>query len=347
MRLYLLLLLLCLHHAHTQNVHAQAQAQDHSPEVEEWVRNYYSYINKAELAHIDSAFQESDRYYLLAFSIMEKYFAQDLYGAARNAYALEDGKKVVMYIEEGFKEGLSYKQVKQNAPFFAFAQQHGLKKSTYKKANKAYKEGLDKDKQKLIQQMIKQDQKVRSGKYNKLPWAEQQKHMRAVDSLNFAALYELCEKEGLAGYQTLGDKRMGKYDVHDIAFLMRHMDSTKLAKLHPHIIKAISTMELSAWDYASALDYTSMFKTSIDYRNEDGHRVLKVQQRYGTMSVRTEDGQYRLYPVENSEQADLLRAKLGMSSIADEAKRRRILAAEEGMFIRVFDEFGVGHKSEE
>ncbi len=300
------------------------------------VISYYALINQAELAIEDNQRLLGDSLYKQAFESAKKAFAQDFFQAAQNAYHLDNAEKCLIYLNEAFGRGLQLGQIKNKTELYLYIQENGFRKKDYTHKRKIYLKTLDRDQQKTINQLIKRDQRVRSGKYNRMTWKKQQPLMKSADSLNFIVLHDLCKKKGFPGYHTLGENRTGKYNITDVALLMRHMDSVQLSILEPFILEAISTFELDVWAYTSALDYTSMFKTSIEDRSEAGFPIMIVQQVYGTMSYTNDAGEKQLFAVENIKKSNQLRASLGMCTIEEEAKKRGVLMPDEGFYRKEF-----------
>ncbi|MEZ5039515.1 MAG: hypothetical protein R2828_06475 [Saprospiraceae bacterium] len=296
---------------------------------------YHALINKAEIANVKMNFQQADTLYQAAFLQFGRGFANDFLKAAENATALNDPQKAIAYLETGFKNGLSFGKTK-GTPSLVFLKASGLigaLKKRYQPLRKAYLAKLNGELRAQIAAMVKADQKYRSGRFNKLPWKDQQALLRKADDENFATFISICQNDGFPGVDLVGED--DEISLVDVPTLLRHMDSTKLETIRPYVLKAIREGHFRPFDYVTALDYTSMFKTTIDSRDENGNAVLIIQQKYGTMLGRENDKDM-IYPVEDLKNINALRRQFGLESIEDYAFKIQCSVPEEGIYKRVF-----------
>ncbi len=299
---------------------------------------YYRTINAAELSNTTHSYAQADSLYQISFNAVPRPFNQDLFLAAVNASALKDYQKVKAYLEHGFSLGLQYKQVKKHPIYSSLKsniKRRKLKKE-FKLRHKIYKSKLDARLVAAMQAMDERDQEPRQKKYDKMPWKEQQQYMKAADSINYTILKSYLEQGIFFGVSTIGENNPGKYAVADLSLLMRHMSAAHLKELKPYFIKAIKEGEMRPWYFASAYDYTDMYKTTIEDRDENGRPILIIQQTYGTFYFTNDDQKLELYAIENLENAKVLRAEIGLDSMEEYALKEGLKLPIEGEFKKTF-----------
>jgi len=267
---------------------------------------YYKFINEAEIATISKNYNSADSIFKIGFNKVSKPFAQDLFLAAINAHHKKDINLTEHYLEESFKNGLQFRQIRKSILNTYLSQEekrYKRFKKKYKSLRKHYKTGLNKSK---------------------------------IGNKNFSRIVSVCNQNGFPGRSLIGDNLKRKYDVEDISLLMRHMDKYELDSLKPFILKSIFTGELHPWHYASAFDYCQMFKTDITDLDEDGNHIMVVQQKLGTMSYTDENGKHIIFPIENLEKATSIRKEIGLEPLTDYAKKRGWEFPREGFYEKKF-----------
>jgi len=287
---------------------------------------YYKFINEAEIATISKNYNSADSIFKIGFNKVSKPFAQDLFLAAINAHHKKDINLTEHYLEESFKNGLQFRQIRKSILNTYLSQEekrYKRFKKKYKSLRKHYKTGLNKS-------------RVRKGIYNLFSWKKQKKAMQKIGNKNFSRIVSVCNQNGFPGRSLIGDNLKRKYDVEDISLLMRHMDKYELDSLKPFILKSIFTGELHPWHYASAFDYCQMFKTDITDLDEDGNHIMVVQQKLGTMSYTDENGKHIIFPIENLEKATSIRKEIGLEPLTDYAKKRGWEFPREGFYEKKF-----------
>lgn len=299
--------------------------------------HYYNTIDQAEMASLNNKHLLADSLFQLAFSDKQTGFAQDYIAAAYNAIKLADKQKVVHYLETGFKNGLVIKELKEHEKkLYQYVKQQSMLKRLkqhYRSIRKAYLLSLNQTLRTEIESMVKEDQHYRKGRYEKKPWKEQQAILKKVDEKNFQKLLEICKKHGFPDRYLVGDE--DKVGWVDVPTLLRHMDSTRLKELEPYVMKSIANKGFHPYHYVSALDYAVMFKTSFDDLDENGNRVLIIQQQYGTMLGR-ENGEKIILPVKTLANINETRSKFGLESIEHYAAKKGCNLPREGVYKRTF-----------
>ncbi len=297
--------------------------------------DYHEIINKAEIEVVKKNYEKADSLFQIAFSEYSLGFAKDFVAAAKNAQSLNNSERVKAYVFKGFNNGLTFTHI-DNFPFYENLKNtfgKGNIKKELSTARKKYLGTLNKDTRKVIGKMVKRDQKVRSWWYNRKPWKVQQAFMKKVDDENFQALMSICKNQGFPGTHVIGADAESQ-PIY-LPVLLRHMDSLKLAALKPYIMPTIKAGHFHPLDFVSALDYTSMFKSTIEDRDEDGNQVLIIQQEYGTMTGMETEGKF-IYPVKSLTDLNQKRAEFGLESIADYAFKIECQIPEEGVYKKVF-----------
>ncbi|MEZ4923845.1 MAG: hypothetical protein R2780_11785 [Crocinitomicaceae bacterium] len=296
---------------------------------------YHLKVNEAELAFHNSEFVTADSILKSVFDEFGAGFPDDFLFAANNAIKLNNSQLALNYIIQGFKYGLTIRNVRNNLIYKALKHEILTFRflAKYRKYRKEYINQLNQDIRCQICDMVKEDQKYRSSRYDKKPWSEVQPLMKEVDSLNFIRMLEICRLYGFPGSNLVGDD--GGFGCVDVPILLRHMDSVRLKQLEPYIMTSIQNGFFEPFAYVSALDYTSMFKTTIESRDEYGNRILIIQQKYGTITG-FDENQLFIYPVENIEIIDSLRRFYGLESIEDYALKKGCPAPIQGIYKRIF-----------
>ncbi len=298
---------------------------------------YYELIDSAEMASLQNEFQASDSLFQLAFSEQQNGFAEDYIEAAKNAMKLSDNQKVVFYLKEGFKNGLVFKQVQEyEKDLYHYLKDHSILKQLkkfYRPTRRTYLQSLNLPLREEIERMVKEDQKYRKWRYERKTWKDQQVLLKRVDDQNFKKMLAICERYGFPDRFLVGDE--DKVSWVDVPVLLRHMDSTQLKAIEPFVMKSIMNKGFDPYHYVSALDYSIMFKTSFDDVDENGDRVLVIQQRYGTMLGR-ENGKRVILPVKELENINETRKRFGLESIENYAAKEDCEIPREGFFTRTF-----------
>ncbi len=299
---------------------------------------YYQTINAAELSNLAQSYAQADSLYQISFKSVPRPFNQDLFLAAVNAVALKDYAKAKDYLEQGFSLGLQYKQVKQHQIHSTLKSniKTGKLKKEFKLQNKIYQSKLDTRLVAVMKAMDERDQIPRQKKYDKMPWKEQQKHMKKADSINYTIVKSYLEEGLFFGVSTIGENNPGKYAVADLSLLMRHMSIENINELKPYFLKAIKEGEMRPWYFASAYDHVNMYKTTIEDRDENGRPILIIQQTYGTFYYTNDDRKLELYAIEDLEKAKVLRAEIGLDSMEEYALKQGLKMPIEGEFKKTF-----------
>ena len=299
---------------------------------------YYSTVNQAEIFSYDGDFFTSDSLYKVAFKMVDRPFGQDYFLAAINASKMDDAAKTQSNLQNSFALGVEWKQVKGGSmyPFLKEKKLTKKLKKIYKKENEKYLQSLDSELRKKIFLLVEKDQKMRSARNVKKGWQEQKTLLQEADEENFSEILEICKTNGFPGFRAVGENLTSKYDVEDISLLMRHFTEDRLKELKPYIDDAIANGDLYPWHYATAYDYSSMFKTTVDDLDEDGNHILIIQQVYGTMAYHNDKGEMVIYNVENMENIDSLRTRIGLETLIDYAKKREWQLPSEGFYRKVF-----------
>lgn len=296
---------------------------------------YHKEVNKAQLKFFENNYKASDSIFTKTFKEFKNGFPTDYLFAANNALKFSDLDQSLNYILNGFKNGLVLENLKKDSCYQMLKHEFRTRcfKKKYKLLRKEYVNSLDIQVRKEIYDMVKMDQKYRNSRFSKKPWSVQQSFMKRIDSLNFDKLLDICNDKGFPGSNLVGND--DGFGLVDVAVLLRHMDSTRLKKLEPYILVSIKNGHFMPFDYVSALDYSSMFKTTVNDVDEMGRHILIIQQKYGTITGIDNDTLI-IYPVENLIEIDELRSNYGLESIADYAFKKGCKIPMEGFFQRVF-----------
>ncbi len=297
--------------------------------------SYYALINQADLQNAKGNYQKADFLYQKAFAFCgNKGFANDYFNAAKNAILLDIN--CLYYLKQGFKNGLLYKIVKQDTIYRYLKNKGNTKhlKKEYKKIRSEYLLTLNIAIRDTISQMVKEDQKYRKGKYERMSLDKQRVFLKQVDAKNYKKLLQICKAYGFPGRSLVGDDG---YEIGfvDVPLLLRHLDSTELNIFKPYIVQAIKKGDFHPEHFAFAYDYVTMFKTTVDDLDKDGNHILIIQQQYG-MIQRSEKGKMFLFPVESVVKANKLRAEIGLPTLQDYALIIKCDLPKEGFYKRVF-----------
>lgn len=144
----------------TKQIHAQSHGFDTLN------GGYYSYVSKAELAIVDSAFYTADSLFKVAFSVSKRSFGQDFFLVAFNATKLCSNTLVLNYLKESIQHGIQFPQIKKNKElkeYFILKDINISKKSTlcYKQLRKEYLSQLNMKMRKKISRLVFNDQAAR------------------------------------------------------------------------------------------------------------------------------------------------------------------------------------------
>ncbi len=296
---------------------------------------YYNLINQAEVQHAVGNYYIADSLYKKAFVLYNnKGFAYNYLQATKNAIIIKSN--YLDYLLKGFENGLLYKIVKKDTIYNYLKKNKNTKylKKQYKKIRSEYLASLNSSLRDTIAKMVKEDQKYRKGRYERMDFKKQKIFLNKVDTKNYNKLLKICQKYGFPGRDLVGDDG-NEIGFVDVPLLLRHLDSAKLMILKPYILKAIKNGTFDPLNYAFAYDYINMFKTTVEDLDKNGNHILIIQQQYGVIQ-RTENGKTFIFPVESIEKANNLRAKIGLPTLEDNALILKLEPPTEGIYKRIF-----------
>jgi len=161
------------------------------------IRKYYELINKAELAIIDSAFQDCSMFYKEAFKLKEAN-GKDLTNAFIASLILDDTADAIIYVD-----ALAYLGLEKN--YLEYCAKKVSKESLLVYATKnyesIYKNGLAFNNKsihlnRILDSLFNNDQAIRKTK-NKAAYSK-------VDSANLQCTYDLIKQYGFPSRQKIG-----------------------------------------------------------------------------------------------------------------------------------------------
>lgn len=275
---------------------------------------YYSLINKAELAIIDSSYSTADSLFNIAFSVSKRSFGQDFFQAAVNATRLNFNDLVLDYLEKSISNGVRFSQIKKDKElkkYFESKEINITKKATFphKRLRQEYVNQLNKKTRRRISRLVFKDQLVRTipGFFELFSYHRDRK--------SFKNIYEICITTGkIPGYSEIGENIKSKDELNDLPLLLRHFNLYEIRVLEPYILKGIDEGDIYPWDFATAVDYGAFKSMSVLERTKDSV-TFSFQFIYGALAP------YFLgdnYVIGNTEDVNNLRNSIGLEPIQDQ-----------------------------
>lgn len=272
---------------------------------------YYKVINQADSLRLNGNYAAADSLYEHAFKQVEKPFKHDCVHAFENALDINK-TKALSYLKKGCDLGVLKKQMHENTFFERLSkkEQSGVYQ-WIKKADIPKNDSLVR----VINKMVKADQKARVFWTDWLKWEKQVKIMDKVDRPNAIHLLQICQKMGWPGFSQLGDNTLNRYRVEDVSLLILHFSKDEFSQLLPYMIKAVENGEMYPYQLARCTDYLYMGTES----DSAGYRVLEVKQLYGTMYSGNE-----IIPFGSIDEVNARRRAIGLGCIENYSMERNL-----------------------
>lgn len=272
---------------------------------------YYEAINRADSLRLHGSNGAADALYAQAFKQVEKPFKHDCVHAFENALGI-DKTKALTYLKKGCDLGVLKKQMRENSFFESLSKKEQSNAYQWiKKADIPKNDSLVR----VINKMVKADQKARVFWTDWLKWEKQVKIMDKADRPNAAHLLQICQKMGWPGFSLIGDNTLNQYRVEDVSLLILHFSKEEYSRLLPYMIKAVEDGEMYPYQLARCTDYLYMGTES----DSAGYRVLEIKQLYGTMYSGNE-----IIPFGSIEEVNARRRAIGLGSIENYCMERNL-----------------------
>ena len=215
---------------------------------------YYRIINDAEISSLDRNFEKADILYQKAFQLVKKPFKEDYLFAAINSERLNEDEKTFRYLSIGIQNGLTLSRITPKLSSFKKSVYWKVLKNRYMSLHEKHLKTLNITLRKEIEEMIKNDQKVRN------PIFGTNKKMKIIDLQNFQKLKEIIRLNDnkWPGFSMIGEiSPKGKYDVTDnIVLISLHFDREQTEQLQSYMLEAVLNGEMYPYQYARVIDYT-------------------------------------------------------------------------------------------
>jgi hypothetical protein len=279
---------------------------------------YYFYINKAELAVADSAFNTADSLYQIAFQKANHSSGQDYFLASLNALRLNNYTCFKHYLKAAVQRGVTKKQLKYSAKNLPFkVDKKLLAEIDFKQNRKHYLNSKNKKLSKQIQRMIRWDQAVRTipGFFGLFSYAVDRKHFKKVKEMCYVY-------NGLPTYakETVFEKN----DLEGLGLLFRHFHQYELEFIEPYVLNSIDSGYFNPWLYATALEYKIMINPKIVAISQDSVS-FNYRFKYGLFSAKYLGQEFSQG---DCSVVDSTRSSIGIEPITDQFKKNNNVIAD-------------------
>lgn len=161
-----------------------------------FIKNYYPYINKAEMFIVNSNFKEAYLHYEKAFKNVHLPFVKDIHNALVCSIKLKLKKKPYTYLKKMANKGLPFENLKNNGYIKLYIEKNNLQKFYIKN----YKDKRNNDLVLKLEALLNSDQALR-----KLPNIPKEQLWRQ-DSINAKNLIDLFSIYGFPNEEEIGYK---------------------------------------------------------------------------------------------------------------------------------------------
>jgi hypothetical protein len=279
---------------------------------------YYFYINKAELAVVDSAFNAADSLYQVAFQKANHSSGQDYFLAALNAIRINNETRLYGYLKEAIQRGVTKKQIKHNANNRPFEFNNELlSEIEYKENRQIYLNSRNRKLSKKIHRMVLWDQAVRTipGFFELFSYNADSKHFRVIKELCYVF-------NGLPQYSLRSVDH--KKDLEGVGLLLRHFHQYELECIAPYIMNSIDSGYFNPCFYATALEYKIMINPKIVAVSQDSVS-FNYRFKYGMFSAKYLGQEFSQG---DCSVVDSIRSSKGIEPITDQFKKNNKVIAD-------------------
>lgn len=289
----------------------------------DYVKAYHPHINKAERLVMAQDYSGALELYQKAFAAVPRAFARDYYNAAVCATLTGNEKQGINYLEKLVETGVSLEYLEEQEVFAPLREHKGWKKFVrkYPKRRKAFRESSDLDLRADLDELWARDQFFRQAKGGLRVHADT---IKKIEADNVKKLLAWISQHGYPGEQLIGVadtlEQLPRFSI----VIQRQTAARNGFDFTPVLTKAVHEGKLDPHAAAYLMDqqqgknlYRSKVLAKVNCNKpkdcEDDKELADISNRYLTQKISEAEEQ----------QANELRASLGLESVADYREKMR------------------------